>query len=233
MNPAPVLQWLSFHVGPLHVGATVLGTWLVMVLLVGLSWAGTRRLSLAAPTRWQSALEGVVLALRQAIEDAAPGHGARLLPFVGTLWLFIGAANLLGLVPGLSAPTGDLSLTAALAALVFVAVHVYGIRIEGLRPYLRHYLDPNPLLLPFHLLGEVTRTVALAIRLFGNMMSGAMILGILLSITPFLFPVVMTALGLLTGLVQAYIFTILAAVYIAAATLSRKPRPREASEAST
>lgn len=222
MNPAPVLQWLSFHVGPLHVGATVLGTWLVMVLLVGLSWAGTRRLSLAAPTRWQSALEGVVLALRQAIEDAAPGHGARLLPFVGTLWLFIGAANLLGLVPGLSAPTGDLSLTAALAALVFVAVHAYGIRIEGLRPYLRHYLDPNPLLLPFHLLGEVTRTVALAIRLFGNMMSLELAALLVLLVAGFLAPVPLLVLHVIEALVQAYIFGTLALVYLAGALQSQQ-----------
>ena len=223
MGKPELLAFLSFHLGPLHIGPTVLTTWLVMALLSAVAWGGTRRLSVAAPSRLQSALEAAVLALQGAIESAAPGHAARLLPFIGTLWLFIGAANLIGVAPGLRSPTGDLSLTVALALLVFASVHWFGIRIDGLRGYLRHYLDPNPILLPFHLLGEITRTLALAVRLFGNMMSGALIVGILVSITPLVFPVVMSALGLLIGMVQAYIFAILAAVYIAAAT--RKPRP--------
>ena len=161
MGKPEFLELLAFQLGPLHIGPTVLTTWLLMAVLTGVAWLGTRRLSLEAPARLQTALEGAVLALQAAIEGAAPGHAARLLPFIGTLWLFIVAANLAGLVPGLRSPTGDLSLTVALALLVFLAVHWFGIRIDGLKRYLRHYLDPNPILLPFHLLGEVTRTLAL------------------------------------------------------------------------
>ena len=222
MDNLQLLQGLTFRVGPLHVGTTVLATWLVMALLVALAWSGTRRLSVDAPSRWQVALEGTVLALQQAIESAAPGHAARLLPFVGTLWLFIGAANLLGLVPGFSSPTGDLSLTAALAALVFVSVHAFGIRIDGLRAYLRHYLDPNPVLLPFHLLGEVTRTLALAIRLFGNMMSLELAALLVLLVAGFLAPVPLLMLHIVEALVQAYIFGMLALVYLAGALQSQE-----------
>ena len=222
MGNGNVLDALAFGVGPLHVGATVLATWLLMALLSALAWAGTRRLSVAAPTRWQAALEGTVLALQGAIESAAPGQAARLLPFIGTLWLFIGAANLLGLVPGLSSPTGDLSLTVALALLVFFAVHWYGVRIDGLRAYLRHYLEPNPVLLPLHLIGEVTRTLALAIRLFGNMMSLELAALLVLLVAGFLAPVPLLMLHIVEALVQAYIFGTLALVYVAGALQSHE-----------
>jgi F-type H+-transporting ATPase subunit a len=221
MEPHGLLQALSFRIGPLHVGATVIGTWLVMALLAGLSWLGTRRLSAGAPSRVQATLEGTVLALHQAIEDAAPGHARRLLPFVGTLWLFIGAANLLGLIPGLNSPTGDLSLTLALALLVFFAVHWYGVQIEGPRAYLRHYLEPNPVLLPFHVLGEITRTLALAIRLFGNMMSLELAALLVLLVAGFLAPVPLLMLHVVEALVQAYIFGMLALVYVAGALQSQ------------
>jgi hypothetical protein len=154
MGKPEFLELLAFHLGPFSIGTTVLATWLLMALLTGVAWLGTRRLNVDSPSRLQTMLEGTVLALQQAIEDAAPGHAARLLPFIGTLWLFIAAANLMGLVPGLRSPTGDLSLTVALALLVFASVHWFGIRIDGWRTYLKHYLDPNPILLPFHLLGE-------------------------------------------------------------------------------
>ncbi len=222
MEGANAVDLLAFRLGPLRVGATVLSTWLVMALLCGLAWLGTRRLSVAAPSRWQAALEATVLALRDAIESAAPGEAARLLPFIGTLWLFIGAANLLGLVPGLASPTGDLSLTLALALLVFLAVHWYGIRIDGLRAYLRHYLEPNPVLLPFHLIGEVTRTLALAVRLFGNMMSLELAALLVLLVAGFLAPVPLLMLHIVEALVQAYIFGMLALVYVAGSLQSRE-----------
>ncbi len=227
MGKPELLEWLAFRLGPLHIGATVLTTWLLMVLLVGLAWAGTRRLRVEDPSRWQSALEATVLALQGAIEAAAPGQAARLLPFIGTLWLFIATANLAGLVPGLRSPTGDLSLTAALALLVFGAVHWFGIRIDGLRGYLRHYLEPNPILLPFHLLGEVTRTLALAVRLFGNMMSLEMAALLMLLVAGFLAPVPLLMLHLIEALVQAYIFGTLALVYVAGALQSHEMSHRE------
>jgi F-type H+-transporting ATPase subunit a len=183
-------------------------------------------MSVEAPSRLQTALEGTVLALQSAIESAAPSHAARLLPFVGTLWLFIGAANLAGLVPGLRSPTGDLSLTVALAMLVFLSVHWFGIRIDGLKDYLRHYLDPNPILLPFHLLGEITRTLALAVRLFGNMMSLEMAALLVLLVAGFLAPVPLLMLHIVEALVQAYIFGMLALVYVAGALQSRELEKR-------
>ena len=142
---------------------------------------------------------------------------ARYLPFLGTLFLFVAASSLSSIIPMFEPPTGSLSTTIALALCVFVAVPVYGIRSRGLGGYLKSYIEPTVIMLPFNLISEASRTLALAVRLFGNMMSGAMIVAILISITPLLFPIVMTALGLLTGMVQAYIFSILAAVYIAAA----------------
>ena len=217
MGKPEFLELLAFHIGPFAISATVLTTWLLMALLTGLAWLGTRRLSVDAPSRFQMALEGSVLALRQAIGDMAPGHATRLLPFIGTLWLFIAAANLMGLVPGLRSPTGDLSLTVALAIVVFLAVHWFGIRIDGWRTYLKHYLDPNPILLPFHLLGEITRTLALAVRLFGNMMSLEMAALLVLLVAGFLAPIPLLMLHIIEALVQAYIFGTLALVYIAGA----------------
>jgi F-type H+-transporting ATPase subunit a len=222
MGKPELLQLLAFHLGPLYVGATVLTTWLLMAALTGLAWFGTRQMSVETPSRLQTALEGTVLALQQAIEDAAPGHAKSLLPFIGTLWLFIATANLVGLVPGLRSPTGDLSLTVALALLVFLAVHWFGIRIDGLRAYLRHYLDPNPILLPFHLLGEITRTLALAVRLFGNMMSLEMAALLVLLVAGFLAPVPLLMLHIVEALVQAYIFGTLALVYVAGALQSHE-----------
>jgi F-type H+-transporting ATPase subunit a len=222
MNKPELLQLLTFQIGPLHIGTTVLTTWLLMAVLSGLAWFGTRDMSVEAPSRLQTALEGTVLALQQAIEDAAPGHASRLLPFIGSLWLFIATANLAGLVPGLRSPTGDLSLTVALALLVFLAVHWFGIRIDGLRSYLRHYLDPNPILLPFHLLGEITRTLALAVRLFGNMISLEMAALLVLLVAGFLAPVPLLMLHIVEALVQAYIFGTLALVYVAGALQSRE-----------
>jgi F-type H+-transporting ATPase subunit a len=226
MGKPELLELLAFHLGPLHIGATVLTTWLLMAVLAGLARFGTRRMIVEAPSRLQTALEGTVLSLHAAIESAAPSHAARLLPFVGTLWLFIGAANLVGLVPGLRSPTGDLSLTVALAMLVFLSVHWFGIRINGLKAYLRHYLDPNPILLPFHLLGEITRTLALAVRLFGNMMSLEMAALLVLLVAGFLAPVPLLMLHIVEALVQAYIFGTLALVYVAGALQSHELEKR-------
>ncbi len=226
MGKPEFFQLLAFHLGPLYFSTTVLTTWLLMVLLTGLAFAGTRNMSVEKPSRFQTALEGTLLALQQAIEDVAPGHANRLLPFIGTLWLFIVTANLTGLVPGLRSPTGNLSLTVALALLVFLAVHWFGIRIVGVRAYLRHYLEPNPILLPFHLLGEITRTLALAVRLFGNMMSLEMAALLVLLIAGFLAPVPLLMLHIVEALVQAYIFGTLALVYVAGALQSHELNKR-------
>jgi F-type H+-transporting ATPase subunit a len=183
----------------------------------------TRRLSTdLGRSRWQNLLEIVVTAIEKQIEEVGLRHPEKYLGFLGTLFLFVGAASLCTIIPGYQPPTGSLSTTVALALSVFVAVPLFGIEEKGMGGYLNSYVEPTVIMLPFNVISEVSRTLALAVRLFGNMMSGTMIIGILLSITPFIFPIIMTALGLLTGMVQAYIFFILATVYIAAATRVRE-----------
>jgi len=190
-----------------------------MALLTLVSWLVTR--NLAGPdqprSRWQNALEVTVEAIRSQIREICPNNSDTYLPFVGTLFLFIAVSNVLDIVPGWHAPAGSLSTTAALAISVGVAVPVFGIQRFGLLGYFRHYLRPTWIMLPFHLLSETTRNLALAVRLFGNIMSGSMIVGLLLAIAPLFIPLLMQALGLLIGLIQAYIFAILAMVYIGAA----------------
>jgi len=192
----------------------------MLVLVVG-SALITRRLSYGlGRSRWQNLLEIIVTGIVGQIEAVGLREPRKYLAFLGTLFLFVALSALCTIVPGYEPPTGSLSTTAALALSVLVAVPLYGILDRGLGGYLKTYLEPTFIMLPFNIIGELSRTLALAVRLFGNMMSGAMIIAILLTITPFLFPLVMTLLGLLTGMVQAYIFTILAAVYIAAAVRS-------------
>jgi F-type H+-transporting ATPase subunit a len=189
----------------------------------------TRRLSAELQrSRWQNFLEIVVTGIAEQIEDIGLREPEKYVGFLGTLFLFIAAASLCTVIPGYEPPTGSLSTTAALALCVLVAVPVFGIADQGVGGYLKSYVEPTFIMLPFNIISEVSRTLALAVRLFGNMMSGAMLIGILLTITPFVFPIVMTALGLLTGMVQAYIFSILAAVYIAAGTRTLNPRPEPA-----
>jgi len=205
--------------GPVPITATLAFTWAVMALMVIGSWLITRRLTdHPHMSRGQNMLEVLVLGMQSQIREISQQDPARYLPFVGTLFLFVAVCNLLTIVPGYQAPTGSLSTTAALGLCVFVAVPVYGIQTRGLRSYLKQYMEPNVFMLPFNVIGELSRTLALMVRLFGNIMSGAMIVAILLTIVPFFFPVIMQALGLLTGLIQAYIFAILAMVYIASAT---------------
>lgn len=210
----------------LHVNATMVYTWIVMALLTIVSSVVTRRLdhSEGPRSRWQNALEVIVETIRGQIREICPEGGDHYLPFVGTLFLFIAIANLFDVIPGWHAPTGSLSTTAALAICVGVAVPVFGIQSQGVVGYIKHYLRPTAIMLPFHLMSETSRNIALAVRLFGNIMSGSMIAAILLAIAPFFFPVLMQALGLLTGMIQAYIFAILATVYIAAAVQSQRGR---------
>lgn len=208
---------------------TILHTWIVMAVLVAGSWLVTRRLS-AGPRvgRWQNLLEIVVSFLRREIRQISRQNPDAYLPFVGTLFLFIAGSSILELVPLFASPTGSLATTAALAACVFVAVPVYGIAQGGVGAYLKNYIQPSPLMLPFNIIGELSRTLALAVRLFGNVMSGSMIVGILLSIVPLLLPAVMQTMGLLFGMIQAYIFSVLAMVYISSGIQARETQQRRA-----
>jgi F-type H+-transporting ATPase subunit a len=212
-------QIVIFQVGPLAINATILFTWIVMALLTLVAAAATRNLS--AKTRipwWQNLVEVVVSGMRQQIGEVSRQDPGNYLPFVGTLFLFIATSNALMVIPGWHPPTGSLSTTTALALCVLIAVPVFAIAQRGVAGYLRKYIQPTVFMLPFNIIGEVSRTIALAVRLYGNIMSGTVIVGILISIVPFVFPIVMQLLGLLTGLIQAYIFAILAMVYIASAT---------------
>ncbi len=220
LSPDEVVFWQS---GFLKLNATIVFTWGLMLLLAMGSRIVTRRLSTdLVRSRWQNLLEIVVTAIEKQIEEVGLRRPAKYMGFLGTLFLFVAAASLCTIIPGYEPPTGSLSTTVALALSVFVAVPLFGIEEKGMGGYLKSYVEPTVIMLPFNIISEVSRTLALAVRLFGNMMSGTMIIGILLSITPFIFPILMTALGLLTGMVQAYIFFILATVYIAAATRVRE-----------
>ncbi|MCB0188343.1 MAG: F0F1 ATP synthase subunit A [Caldilineaceae bacterium] len=216
MSPDARVYWAW---GILQLNATILYTWVAMAVLLLLSWLATRNVtSGTALSPWQNALEAVVELIEQQIRDWTGRKGSAILPFAGTLFLFIATVNILSLIPGYRAPTGSLSTTAALATCVFVAVPIYGVAKRGLRRYLRSYIQPSVFMLPFNIIGEISRTLALAVRLFGNVMSGDMIVAILLGIVPLFFPIVMQLLGLLIGFIQAYIFAVLATVYIASAT---------------
>ena len=215
LSPDTIIFW---QLGWFKINATILFTWILMFLLVLGSFLITRRLSTNLErSRWQNLLEIIITGIVKQIEEVGLPNPQQYVGFLGTLFLFVASAALCSVIPGFEPPTGSLSTTTALALSVFVVVPFFGIQKSGLGAYLKSYTQPTFIMLPFNLISELSRTLALAVRLFGNMMSGAMILAILLTITPFIFPVVMTLLGLLTGMVQAYIFSILAAVYIAAA----------------
>jgi F-type H+-transporting ATPase subunit a len=216
LTPDQLILW---QYGFVKLNATIVTTWVLMLLLTIGAYLITRRLtSDVIASRWQAALEILVTGIDGQIKEVGLSVPGRYIAFIGTLFVFIATANLLTIVPGYEPPTSSLSTTAAFALCVFVAVPLFGIRQRGWRGYLKSYLEPTVIMLPFNLISELSRTLALAVRLFGNMMSGTMIIAILLTITPFIFPVAMTLLGLLTGMVQAFIFSILATVYIVAAT---------------
>ncbi len=216
LSPDEIIIW---SVGPVTLNATVVFSWVVMVLLVGGSWLATRNLSDGPRiSRWQTVLETVVVFIRDQIRDVTQQEPGRYLPFIGTLFLFISISNLLSIVPGYQSPTGSLSTTAALAICVFIAVPIFGIAERGVFGYLRNYIEPTPFMLPFNIISELSRTLALAIRLFGNIMSGRVLIAIIVSIVPLLVPIAMQMLGLIIGQIQAYIFAVLATVYIASAT---------------
>jgi len=217
-----------FTYGPLSINATIAYTWLIMALLTIAAWLITRGMKPSIkPTHWKMLLESLVLTTSEQIESISHCDPKPLLPFVGTLFVFILISNLLAIVPGYQPPTGSLSTTTALAIAVFVAVPVFGIHREGGRKFLKRYIEPTPLMLPFNIIGDISRTVALAVRLYGNVMSGTVIAAILLTLAPFVFPVLMQLLGLVTGAIQAWIFAVLATVYIASANESSKGNSHE------
>ena len=223
LSPDELIFWQH---GFIKLNATIVYTWGLMLVMVVGSKIITGKLSPElSRSRWQSTLEIILTSILKQIEDVGLDQPRKYLGFLGTLFLFIAVSNLCIIIPGYEPPTASLSTTAALALCVFVAVPLFGTEEQGIRSYLKSYTEPTIIMLPFNIISEISRTLALAIRLFGNMMSGSMIVGILLTVVPYFFPIIMTALGLLTGMVQAYIFSILATVYIAAATRTHKSKP--------
>jgi F-type H+-transporting ATPase subunit a len=215
---APIIE-----LGPVVITDTVVTTWVIMAVLWLFAWLVSRNLR-NEPGPLQTAIEGIVATIEEAIAAVAPQNTQRVLPFIGSLWIFLVIANLCGLIPGVHSPTRDLSATAALAILVFLSTHWFGIRVQGIRNYLRHYLSPSPILLPFHLISEVTRVVALAVRLFGNVMSLEMAALLVLLVAGFLAPVPILMLHIVEALVQAYIFGMLALIYVAGGLQSQQLR---------
>ena len=223
LSPDQMIFWQH---GFIKLNSTIVFTWALMFVLAAGSILVTRKLSHGLKrSRWQNLLEMVVTSIEKLIKEVGLSQPQKYLGFLGTLFLFLALASVCTIIPGYEPPTASLSTTTALALCVFIAVPFFGVVEQGVGNYLKSYVKPTFIMLPFNIISEFSRTLALAVRLFGNMMSGAMIVAILLTIVPFIFPIIMTALGLLTGMVQAYIFSILAAVYIAAATRVRKPKP--------
>ena len=225
LSPDEVVFW---QYGFVSLNETIVFTWLVMALLILFGWISTRHLSIEPPlSRSQNLFETLITYMQSQIREIAQMNPDRYLPFSGTLFLFISVANLLDIVPGYRTPTSSLSTTAALAICVFFAVPIYGIAQSGIVGYLKHYAEPTVLMLPFHVIGEFSRTLALAVRLFGNMMSETILIAILLTIAPLFLPVLLQLLGLLIGQVQAYIFAVLATVYIISASSNEEKTTKD------
>jgi F-type H+-transporting ATPase subunit a len=203
-----------FSLGPVHITDTVITTWIVMAVISVISFLATRRLSIK-PTFFQEITEAVFESVEKTVKEVLPVEPWAAVPVLGTIWILIGFSNLIGLLPGLSTPTADLNTTFAFAVLSYSMTHVFGIKTRGIKGYLSHYKEPTWLLLPIHLMAEITRTIALAVRLFGNMLSGEMIAAILIGVVGFLAPIPFDLLHIVIGIIQAYIFGILTLVFIA------------------
>jgi F-type H+-transporting ATPase subunit a len=215
-EPSPLASRVLFHVGPVGITDQVATTWGIVVALSLVAFLATRRLA-TRPGRAQAAAEALVLVVEDQIRGVMRRDPRPFLPLLGGLFLFIATANLCSLLPGVRSPTASLETPLALALIVFFSVHAYGIREKGLWKYLKGYAEPSVLMLPLHVLSEITRTFSLMVRLVGNIMSHELIIGVVVALAGLVVPIPFMALGVLIGLVQAYIFTILAAVFIGAA----------------
>lgn len=213
MNQSPLENTILFHVGLMPITRTVVTTWGLMAVLTFGCWLATRSFQVIAKG-WQAVIETVVIGIEEQVQSVVGRDASPFLPMLGTLFIFLVLANLSGILPGVKAPTASIETPAALASIVFLSVHFFGIRFQGLGPYLKGYLKPNPALLPLNILSEITRSFSLAVRLFGNIMSDDLVLAIILALAGLLVPVPFMAFAILVGLVQAYIFCVLAAVYI-------------------
>jgi F-type H+-transporting ATPase subunit a len=215
VTESPLVAPVLFHLGPIPIAEPVVTTWCLIAGLTAASYAITRGLQLR-PSRWQAVLEILVTTIEDQIAATMQTAGRPFVPLLGTLFIFLAFANVAGVVPGVKPPTASIETAAALALIVFLAVHVYGLRRRGLRAYLGSYAKPTIIMLPLNVLSEITRTFSLMVRLFGNMLSGEFVIATVLALAGLFVPVPLMALEILIGLIQAYIFTVLAAVFIGA-----------------
>ncbi len=222
-HASPLTSTVLFHLGPAAISRPAVTTWAIMLALTGACWLMTRRLQ-KRPGGRQAALEIVVTGIEQQIGEIVRKDARPFLPLLGTLFLFLVTANLSGLLPGVEAPTGKLETPAALALIVFLSVHYYGVRARGFRGYLASFAEPKLIMLPLNILSEITRTFSLMLRLFGNIMSGEFVIALVVALAGLFVPIPLMALEILVGLVQAYIFTVLAAVFIGAAAGDARER---------
>lgn len=216
MQGSPLASTIAFHIGTVPISRPVVTTWAIMVALTTVSWLVTRRMQMW-PDRYQATIEILVAGIAQQINDVVRNDARPLLPLLGTLFIFLVVANLSGVLPGIQAPTSKLETPASLALIVFFSVHYYGVRARGLRGYLASFAEPKLIMMPLNILSEVTRTFSLMIRLFGNVMSGEFIIALVIALAGLFVPIPLMLLEILVGLVQAYIFTVLATVFIGAA----------------
>lgn len=216
MSHSPLTAAVVVHIGPVALTETVITTWLLMAALAIACRLATRRMSIV-PGSLQAMIETLAGAIEQQIRSIVNRDPSEFLPLLGTLFIFLVVANLAGVLPGVHAPTASIETPAALAAVIFFSVHVFGIRLHGMTGYLKNYLKPNPLLLPLNILSEFTRSFSLMMRLFGNIMSDELVIAVVVTLAGLLVPIPFMAFEILVGLVQAYIFSVLAAVYIGGA----------------
>ena len=216
MQSSPLTSTMLFHIGPVAITRPVVTTWVIIAALAFICRSLTRRLSLLPDGR-QAVLEGIVTGIMGQTEDVMRKDARPFLPLIGTLFIFLTVANLSGVLPGVEAPTSKIETPAALAIIVFFSVHYFGIRARGLGGYLASFAEPKLIMLPLNILSEITRTFSLMVRLFGNVMSGEFVIGLVVALAGLFVPIPLMALEILVGLVQAYIFTVLATVFIGAA----------------
>ena len=216
MGESPLAVTTLFHIGPVPITLPVVTTWVIVIGLALLFFLSTRRLTIVAG-RWQAALEILVTTVEMQIKEVVGEDARRILPLIGTLFIFLLVSNLSGTIPGVKAPTATLATDGALALLVFTATQYYGVKAQGILGYLGSFIKPTPLMLPLHVVSQITRTFSLMVRLFGNIMSGELIIGVILSLAGLVLPIPLMLLEILVGLLQAYIFSILATVFIGSA----------------
>jgi F-type H+-transporting ATPase subunit a len=222
MGVSPLTSTILFQVGPVDVTRPVVTTWVIIAVLAVASWLVTRRLALR-PNRRQVILEVIVTGIMSQIDEVIRKQPRPFLSLIGTLFIFLVTANLSGVLPGVEAPTGKLETPAALALIVFIAVHFYGIRARGFVGYLASFAKPKLIMLPLNIVSEITRTFSLMVRLFGNVMSGEFVIALVVGLAGLFLPIPLMALEILVGVVQAYIFTVLATVFIGAAVDTVEP----------